>query len=204
MAGEFSRGLRLAETGKISRRGHHRHAAGPELARDEARSPQRPDANRHVGTLLHQVDDRISENDVERDIRMLGEEARQQRHHVLHAEGYVAIHHQMPARRCTGAGLALRLLDFAEDAQRALIEGLAFLGQLKLARGPVHKSRAEPGLQAGYQLAHAGWGHAKAFCRRGEPAEVDDPDEDLHLGGTIGIEPAHVEFVSQMIGLPAS
>jgi hypothetical protein len=165
--------------------------------------PQWPDANCHVGALLHQVDDRIGENDVERDIGMLGEEARQQRHHVLHAEGDIAVHHQMPARRCAGAGLALGLVDLAEDTQRALIEGLAFLGQLELARGPVHEPRAEPGFQAGYQLAHAGWGHAKAFCRRGEPAEVDDPDEDLHLGGTVGVESAHVDFASQMIGLPA-
>src|SRR5215208_6664100 len=77
---------------------------------------------------------RTGENDVERDIGMLGEEARQQRHHVLHAEGNIAVHHQMPARRCAGAGLALGLLDLAEDTQRALVEGLAFLSQLELAR----------------------------------------------------------------------
>jgi hypothetical protein len=80
---------------------------------------------------------------------------------------------------------------------------LAFLGQLELARGAVNEPRAEPCFQAGYQLAHAGWGQAKASCRGGEPAEVDDADEDLHLGGTVGVEPAHVDFTSQMIGLSA-
>ena len=120
---------------------------------------------------------------------------------MQHAEGDIAVDGEMAARRRAGRRLALGLLHLAEDAHGALVEGLAFLRQRELARGAVDQPRAEPRLQPGDQLADARRRQAQFSRGRGEAAEIDDADEDLHLGGAVGVETGHVEFTSQMIGL---
>ena len=69
---------------------------------------------------------------------------------------------------------------------------------------PQFKATAVTGLQPGHQFAHARRRQAQFTRGLGEAAEIDDADEDLHLGGTVGVETGHVEFTSQMIGLRTS
>ena len=94
-----------------------------------------------------------------------------------------------------------RKLTLTEEGQAFYQRALRILGELQLACGAVDEPRTEPGLEPRDQLADARGRQAQALRRGAEAAKIDDADENLHLGGAVGVETGHVEFTSQMIGL---
>ncbi len=118
---------------------------------------------------------------------MRGKELGQARQHVLarHAAGHVDA--QAAAQ---GLLLALeqgvQLVHVRQQVLAALVVGLAVLGHLHLARGPVQQARAERAFQLLHGGGDAGLGQAQALRGAGEAGLLGHADEDLH-----GFESVH-------------
>ena len=96
----------------------------------------------------------------------------------------------------------LGFIHIGEHARRAL-RGLTFRRELQSPCRPIDQAATEASFKPGHQLAHAR-GREPEFARScGEPAEIDDANKHLHLGGAVGIKARHGEFISQMNGIVA-
>ncbi len=174
----------------------------PSLRAISREAPSGPARIGDIGARVHQIDQRVGQHDVERDVGMLAHEARHQRHHMQHAERDVGVDGEMAARHA-GGGLERSASSMSARMRwRALIERLAFLGELQLARGAVDQPCAEPRLQPRHQLADAptvSWRRlfaAAVRSRRGRPRARRRPSR---RSGWCRYEP-WLEFTSQMIG----
>ncbi len=115
---------------------------------------------------------------------------------MAHAERNVAVDPQMATRTCTERRFALGFVHVGEHAHRAVIKGLALRRELQSPRRPIDQAAIEATFQPGHQLAHARRREPEFARSRCEPAEIDDADKHLHLGGAVGIQAGHDEFIS--------
>ncbi len=86
---------------------------------------------------------------------------------------------------CKRAGDVVGLFDVGEDLDRAVVIGLADLGDADLARGAVEQPRAEPVLQRLDVVAHHGRRHVELAGGGGETAGFNDPDESGQAGEAV-------------------
>jgi hypothetical protein len=104
---------------------------------------------------------------------------RQQRRHVLDAEGHGHREPHQPARR---GRLRQRLIlgGFAigKQARRALGQSLSGIGEREAARGAVEQPCAEPLLEPADRLGDGRLRQRQFACRRREGAELHDLGED--------------------------
>ena len=178
--------VRLALAVEIARRcaEHAMHRREP--FRHQARILQVGDADGEVEALRHHVDEGVGERQVERDLRIGGQEIDEMRRHMHAPEGGRRRDPQEPPRR-RGAPRhpGLRLVDRGEDGDDALVEALARFGQRQLPRRALQQPRAQPLLQALDPLRHDGRRKPELAARRRHRAGRDDAREDVELGEAI-------------------
>jgi hypothetical protein len=84
--------------------------------------------------FLHQIDDRVRKNDVERHAGMLLEKERRHRDDMAHSERNVAIDPEMSAGTGAGRRFPLGFIHVGEHTHGAAIECAALGGELQAAR----------------------------------------------------------------------
>src|SRR5712664_1226182 len=97
-------------TSQVIWRGNERHAGRAELTGNQARVAQGTKADCDIGTLLHEIDDGVCQNDVQCYFRIVRQEPWNQGDNEPHADRNVGVHSQVAAWCGTSSGLALRLL----------------------------------------------------------------------------------------------
>src|SRR5690349_9364934 len=100
-------------------------AARSELARDEVRLAEAPDAQEDVEALGHGVDEVIAQREVETDLGIALEEAWKRRYEERTPERDRRVDAEEARRLLGGArDRLLRLTQLGQDAHAALVEGL--------------------------------------------------------------------------------
>jgi hypothetical protein len=87
---------------------------------------------------------------IDRNLRVIGKELRQDRRHLFEAERHGHGEAHEPARGCRlSVGLAFGCLALGKDARGAIQEELACVGKRQPARGAIEQPRAQPLFQPG-------------------------------------------------------
>ena len=157
------------------------------------------DANCNVGPLVHEVDDLVGKHDVQSDFRVRCGEPWDQRQQAVQTERDVAIDPHQSARDGSGSNRPFGLVQVGQDAVRSFEKGLALGGEQQLAGRAIDQPRAQPPLQPRHKLADRRRRHAQSARGRRKAAQLDGPDEHLHLSRAIDLLPRHDEFISQML-----
>ncbi len=162
MPGEVADLFRCAVAGDVVRRGAEQPADRRELARDEARIGQLTDADGHVEAFGDDIGEVVGQHDVQLEIRMVLHEAGQMRRDMHAAEGGRRRNakHALRLRRAAG-GIGFRLLDARENAEHAVVEALARLGQRDLPGRALQQARAQPVFQPLDPFGDDGWGKSE-------------------------------------------
>ena len=181
--------------GEILRRGTGDEPRLAELARHEIVRARRPDADREVEPLLHQIHHAVGERYVEAHFRMPGHELGNRRRDVAHAEIHRGGQADGAARHDRRAGsLLLGLAQIGEELHRALVKGAPAFGEAYAPRGAVE----EPGLQMAFQLGDVagscGSREAQPVRRLGKAARFNDLGEHLDGG-----EAVHRSILSRVV-----
>ena len=145
------------------------------------RIDQLADPDVDVDVLLDQVDDAIRQQQVDLDLRILGEKRRECGHDVQMPDQ----HPRMNAQRASWHGLQLRN---AVVGLRDLMEYLLDLGEVELAgfgereltAGAVDQTTAETRLQSADVAGHRRRRQTELTPGRGQAAVLDDADEYAH------------------------
>jgi hypothetical protein len=118
---------------------------------------------------------------------------------AVQTERDVAVDPHQSARDSAGSNRPFGLVQVGQDAVRSLEKGLALGGEQQLTGRTINQPRAQPLLQSRHKLADRGRRHAQSARGRRKTAQLDGPDEHLHLPRAIDLLPWHDEFNSQML-----
>lgn len=165
-------------TPEIVGAGAHHAPVRRELARDQLRVLQRPDAHGEIDALFDDIDRLVDEAEVDAETRVLAEECRQGRGDMPKAEADRRVDAQEPtrlnARRAEGVP---RRLDLAEDVRGPIVEAAAGVGRMQAACRSLEQLRAEFLLEHRDLTRHGRWLDAQPARRGGKTAALDDAHE---------------------------
>ncbi len=173
--------MRLARAGEIAGGCEDRARPGRELARDGGRVRQGTHAQRQVDPLADEVDHPVVEDDLDIEVGVLGEKARQQRHHVKPREGGRRRDRQSPREPGASApGGKLRLVGLGDGRPCPLVEAQARLRGAQAVRRANEQADLQPVLQLRDRLRDGGLAHVQEPGGAREGARFHDPHEGGH------------------------
>ena len=188
---QLLRRVRRAVARQIVGRRDDRLAGAPQRPRHQVGRRQLAPPDRDVGPLVHQVDHAVGQPEVDAQVGVALQQARQQRDQHLLPERHAGVDADPPARRRARRSAALGFVQVGQHAHAALVELAAFGAQLQLAGRPVHQLNAQPRLQPRDQLAHRRRRHAqRTRCGR-EAAALDHLHEGFHFAGAVDVDAGH-------------
>lgn len=136
---------------------------------------------RHIEAFADRIEQAVFHHQVQRQLRMLLQETRQQRRQRAQRERLRRIDAQAPGHFATLFGDAtFQRVQLVEQAAALTVIGMAGFGQAHAACGPLQQHHAQVGLQRAQLLAQPGWRHAQVFGGTGQPAAFDDAAEGTH------------------------
>ena len=191
---EIARLERRAGARKIGGRAHDAPANARDLAGRQSRIRQHAHAQRDVDALADEVDIAVVEDELDLELRMLGEEAAELRHDLQAGERHSRADPQ-PADK-PGAGAArgeLRLVGVRDRELRALVEYLPCLGRAEAAGRTQQQRDAEPLFELRHHLGDGGLADPQLARGRGERTRIDHLDEGLHRG-----QPVHIHSSQEL------
>ena len=126
-----------------------------------------------------------------------------QRQQAVQTERDVAIDPHQSARDGSGGNRSFGLVQVCQDAVRSFEKRLTFGGEQQLAGRAIDQPRAQPPLKPRHKLADRRGRHTHRAPGQRKAAQLDGPDENLHLARAIDVRPRHDDFISQMLVLLA-
>ncbi len=171
-SGQFSRSSRRSVKLEVNATRYENAPAVAKAARGQARIAQGADADGEIEAFLDQIDIAVGQMQIERQLRMLGQEVGQCRRDMRQPES---------ARRADAQGAAQRTaertrgrLGFLQFGQQGFAAGqvrATRLGQADLARGPLQQAHAQPRFErcdrtADRRACKPSWSAARTKLRR--------------------------------------
>ncbi len=187
--GEVGGGARRAVPPEQARRGNEDAAHDRDRVRDEARAVGRRNAGADgdVDALADEVDQVVFEAQVDREVRVPLDEARQPRGDDDAAVRERRAHHERAVHPLRAAQVVARRRHLAQHALAVLVPPAPRLGDVQAPGRADDERGAEVGLERGELPAHRGQREARGPRRRREAAPLDDAHEGRHL-----VEQVHV------------
>ena len=139
------------------------------------------DADGEVDALLGEVDVAVVHHQVDLRLRMRGEKAHDDGHHVQAAEAHrTGDAHPTDRAACAAARAGLQLVGLVHQPAAALVELAARLGGPQPPRAALEQAHAETLLQRGDLLARGGLAEAELVGRAREAARLHDARVERH------------------------
>ena len=195
---EIVRHLGNPVLGQVGRRGAKQPAIRRDVLRDDARVRRCAEADADVEGVVRERRRIHRQLQLHLDLRVLADEAGDQRRHVDAPEPQRRVHPQQALRRGLGhAKQLLHVVDLAEDAAGMLQVELALGSEAHAPRGPVHEGQADPRLHQRQVLAHRGRRDAQLARGGTQAASAREHGEEpqvsrLNSAGHLSLRPGSI------------